>query len=162
MIEPDARLTPLADGIGISNGLAFSPRVDRLYFADTLLRRIDVFDYDVRQGSVANRRPFVEMPPGEGVPDGMTVDREGYVWSARWDGSAVHRYAPDGREDLRIEFPARKLTSVMFGGPELSDLYVTSAGGDDREAEGPAAGALFRLATGTRGLPEYRSRIGLV
>lgn len=160
-IDPDARVTPLVEGIGISNGLAFSPRLDLLYFTDTLTRRIYAFDYDVSRGSVANRRVFVETPVGAGGPDGMTVDSEGFVWSARWDGSAVHRYAPDGREERRIGFPARKITSVAFGGPQLADLYVTSAGGDDPEAEGAAAGALFRLSPGVQGLPEYPSRIGL-
>ncbi|MBY0399785.1 SMP-30/gluconolactonase/LRE family protein [Myxococcota bacterium] len=160
-IDRDARVTKLVEGIGISNGLAFSPGADRLYFTDTLSCRIDVVDYDSDSGHLSNRRLFVDLSAGPGRPDGLAVDREGHVWSARWDGAAVHRYAPDGREVARIDFTAKKITSVAFGGPELADLYVTSAGGDDRAGEGAAAGALFRLAAGTRGCPEYLSRVGI-
>lgn len=160
-IDTDARVTRLAEGIGISNGLGFSPACDRLYYTDTTSRRIYVFDYDATTGDLANQRVFVETPENDGVPDGMTVDSQGHVWSARWDGWALYRYGPDGREERRIAFPARKISSVTFGGPELADLYLTSAGGDDRKEEGEAAGALFRLASGTQGQPEYLSRIGL-
>jgi len=119
-IDRDARVTPLVEGIGISNGLAFSPRADRLYFTDTLSCRIDVFDYDVDSGRLSNRRLFVDLSAGPGRPDGLAVDHEGHLWSARWDGSAVYRYAPDGREVGRIDFAAKKITSVTFGGPTLS------------------------------------------
>ncbi len=160
-IDTDRRVTRLASGIGISNGLGFSPNCDRLYYTDTASRRIYVFDYDVQTGSIENQRVFVETPPDAGGPDGLTVDEEGYVWSARWEGGALYRYSPDGREVQRIPFPARKITSVTFGGVDRGDLYVTSGGGEDREEEGEAAGALFRLASGTRGRREYLSRIGL-
>ena len=160
-IDTDARITPLVEGIGISNGIGFSPSGDLLYHTDTLARRIHVFDYDVRTGELDNRRLFVETPADAGGPDGLTVDREGYVWSARWEGSAIYRYAPDGREDLRIPLPAKKVTSLTFGGPDLSDLYVTTGGGDDRETEGPSAGALFRLNPNRTGQPAHLSRVGL-
>ncbi|MBK7949051.1 MAG: SMP-30/gluconolactonase/LRE family protein [Deltaproteobacteria bacterium] len=160
-IDRDAGVIPLVEGIGISNGLAFSPAADRLYFTDTLSCRIDVFDYEADAGTLSNRRLFVDLASGPGRPDGLAVDREGHVWSARWDGSAVYRYAPDGREVGRIEFAAKKITSVAFGGSALAELYVTSAGGDDRANEGAAAGALFRLASGTQGCPRAFSRIGI-
>ena len=91
----------------------------------------------------------------------MKVDVEGYVWSARWDGGCLVRYAPDGREVLRISFPARKVSSVTFGGTDYADIYVTTAGGDDKAQEGPGAGALFRLNLGIQGVPEFPSRIAL-
>jgi D-xylonolactonase len=160
-IDVDTRITPIIEGIGISNGIGFSPSCDRIYTTDTLSRRIHAFDYDVHTGELANPRVFVETPPHEGGPDGLTVDCEGYVWSARWEGSAIYRYAPDGREDLRIFFPAKKITSLTFGGPGLRDLYVTSGGGDDRKAEGTLAGALFRIDANIEGRPPYLSRIGL-
>lgn len=160
-IDRDGRVAPLVEGIGISNGLAFSPAADRLYFTDTLSCRIDVFDYDAESGRLSNQRLFVDLSAGPGRPDGVAVDRDGHVWSARWDGAAVHRYAPDGREVGRIDFAAKKITSIAFGGPELSDLYVTSGGGDDRANEGAAAGALFRVASGTQGCPRALSRIGI-
>jgi len=90
----------------------------------------------------------------------MTVDAEGYVWSARWDGGCLVRYTLDGTEDRRVRFPARKVSSVTFGGEDYTDLYVTTAGGDNKAQEGPGAGALFRLRLGVRGVPEFPSRIG--
>jgi D-xylonolactonase len=122
---------------------------------------ITFFDYDRQTGAISNRRLFVQNHPDEGLPDGMTVDAEGCVWSARWDGGCLVRFAPDGRELLRIPFPARKVSSVIFGGPDYTDMYVTTAGGDDKPNEGHGAGALFRLNLGIQGVPEFLSRIGL-
>ena len=90
----------------------------------------------------------------------MTVDSEDFVWSARWDGWILTRLAPDGSEDARITFPAKKISSVIFGGEDYTDIYVTSAGGEDRKENGPGAGSLFRLNLGIPGRPEFRSRIG--
>jgi D-xylonolactonase len=95
------------------------------------------------------------------VPDGLTVDAEGFVWSARWDGGALYRYTSEGSIDRSIPFPARKVSSVTFGGVELTEAYVTTAGGDNKPVEGAGAGALFRFRPGVRGQPECLSRIGL-
>ena len=91
----------------------------------------------------------------------MTVDAEGYVWSARFGGSALVRYTPDGVEDRRVRLPAKMITSATFGGRDLDEMYVTSSGGNDKAANGPGAGALFRLKLGIRGVEEFHSRIGL-
>ena len=111
-------------------------------------RVIYLFDYDVESGDISNRREFVRTSPDGGFPDGMTVDAEGYVWSARWDEWSLYRHAPDGTVERRIRFPARKVSSVTFGGKDYSDIYVTTAGGDHRNGEGALAGALFRLNVG--------------
>jgi D-xylono/L-arabinono-1,4-lactonase len=160
-LDVDGTLTTLLEGVGVSNGLGFTPDQRGLYYTDTPTDEISLFDYDRATGAIANRRPFVRVPEGQGHPDGMTVDAEGYVWSARWDGGCLVRYAPDGTEDRRIEFPARKVSSVAFGGDDYADLYVTTAGGDNKAEEGPGAGSLFRLRPGVRGVPEFVSRIGL-
>jgi D-xylonolactonase len=89
----------------------------------------------------------------------MTVDAMGYVWSAVWGGSCLIRYRPNGTEERRIEFPVKKVSSVTFGGPDYTDIYVTTAGGDQKAADGELAGALFRLNAGIHGVPEYLSRI---
>ena len=91
----------------------------------------------------------------------MTVDAEGCVWSARWDGGCLVRYTPDGKEERRISFPARKVSSAIFGGEDYRDLYVTTAGGQNKEQEGAGAGALFRVRPGVAGVPEFVSRIGI-
>jgi len=160
-LERDGRITTLLDGIGTSNGLGFTPDRQQIYYTDTPKREIYLFDYHRETGAITNQRVFVHTPedPAEGRPDGMTVDAEGYVWSARWDGGCLVRYAPDGTEERRVHFPAKKVSCPTFGGPDYSDLYVTTAGGDKKEENGPGAGALFRVRLGIRGVPEFASRI---
>jgi D-xylono/L-arabinono-1,4-lactonase len=162
-LDTNLALTVLLEGIGVSNGMGFTPDQRQLYYTDTHTRDISLFDYDAKTGAITNRRPFVVVPPDphEGAPDGMTMDTEGCVWSARWGGGCLVRYAPDGTELQRIRFPARKVSSAIFGGPDLADLYVTTAGGDRKDVDGPGAGALFRVRPGVLGMREFRSRIGL-
>jgi len=160
-LDRDGSVTKLVGGIGCSNGMGFTAGLTQMYYTDSTVGRIYLFDYDRATGALSNQRDFVSVDPAtEGLPDGMTVDAEGNVWSARWDGSAVFKYAPDGRELARIELPARKITSVIFGGDDLADLYITTAIGDKGKAgEGEGAGGLFVLRPGVRGVPEFYSRI---
>jgi D-xylono/L-arabinono-1,4-lactonase len=158
-LETDGTLHVAIESVGISNGIGFTPERDRMYYTDTAAHCIFLFDHDAASGQLSHRRVFAEVPNEDGFPDGLTVDAEGGVWSARWDGGCIVRYTPDGVEDRRITFPAKKASSVMFGGADLQDLYVTTAGGNDREHEGPGAGALFCLRPGVTGVPEFRSRI---
>jgi len=160
-LDTGGELTVVVEGVGTSNGLGFTAGGKRLYYTDSPALEITVFDYDEPTGALSNRRSFVKVPPGQGVPDGMTVDADGTVWSARWDGGVLVAYGPDGAERRRIEFPARKVSSVTFGGDDCTDMYVTTAGGGNKETEGFGAGALFRLRPGVRGRPEFVSRIGL-
>lgn len=160
-LDTDGKITKLLDGIGCSNGMGFTPDRKHMYYTDTGKREIYLFDYDQETGWITNRRLFVRTPDGDGVPDGMTVDAEGYVWSARWDGGCLARYSPDGVEERRILFPAKKVSSVVFGGPDYTDIYVTTAGGQNKATEGAGAGALFRLNLGIRGVPEFASRVRL-
>ena len=160
-LDTDGSLTELLDGIGCSNGMGFSPDRRTLYHIDSPTKQVSRFVWDESTGELRDRQVFVDTSDEEGVPDGMTVDADGFVWCARWGGGCLVRYRPDGVEDLRITFPARKVSSAGFGGVDLDELYVTTAGGDDRAAEGDGAGALFRLRPGVRGLPEFRSRVCL-
>lgn len=160
-LDLDGTITRVLEGVDISNGLAFTPDRKGLYHTDSNSRTIMIFDYDQQTGAIANGRVFARHPGAPWVPDGMTVDAAGNVWSARWDGNCLVRYAPDGQEDRRIDFPARKVSSVTFGGDDYTDMYVTTAGGDRKAEEGPGAGALFRLRLGVGGTPEFLSRIGL-
>ena len=160
-MDTDGSLTTLLDDVGLSNGMGFTTDLSVMYYTDSLARTIYTFDYDVDTGELSNQRVFVETPDDGTVPDGMTVDAEDHVWSARWDSSSLYRYSPDGVEVARIEFPARKTSSVIFGGRDLTDLYVTTAGGQDKANEGPGAGALFRVNVGVQGKPEFLSRIAV-
>lgn len=160
-LDPRRDLNVALPEVGQPNGMGFTPDRTRLYHTDTKQRRIFVSHYDQRSGTLSNQQVFVEIAPELGVPDGMTVDAEGFVWSANWGGGCLLRFAPDGSEVARIAFPASNVSSVTFGGQDYSDMYVTTAGGDDKAANGPGAGALFRLRLGVRGLPEFRSRISI-
>jgi sugar lactone lactonase YvrE len=162
-LDRDGSLHVVVEGVGVSNGMGFTPDGKGLYYTDTRKRTIDLFDYDRATGEISNRRVFAAVPAaeGEGGPDGMTVDAEGMVWSARWGGSCVVRYNAEGNITRRIAFPARKVSCPAFGGPYYADLYVTTAGGNNKPEDGAGAGALFRVDVGVRGVPEFRSRIGL-
>ena len=158
-LQADGELIKLLDGIGISNGMGFTSDRKRMYYTDTSKRAIYVFDYDQNSGIISNQNTFIVVPEGEGAPDGMTVDAEGYLWSARWGGSCLVRYSPDGSEERRIHFPVKKISSVTFGGKDYTDIYVTTAGGNNRREEGASAGALFRINLGIKGVSEFFSRV---
>ncbi|MGD0663857.1 MAG: SMP-30/gluconolactonase/LRE family protein [Syntrophorhabdales bacterium] len=160
-LDPSMQVTLLLEGIGCPNGLGFTLDRKGIYFTDSFAHSIYLFDYDEQHGTLSNQRVFVRVSPEEGFPDGMTLDSLGYVWSAQWDGSAVVRYTPQGKEERRIPIPAKKASSLIFGGEDYTDIYVTSAGGDNKAVEGAAAGAVFRLNLGIPGVPEFFSRIGL-
>jgi sugar lactone lactonase YvrE len=158
-VEPGFRVIAMDRGFTISNGIGWSPDDRTMYFTDTPSRRIYRYDFDAATGGIANRHVFVEGVAGHGGPDGMTVDAEGFVWSAQFDRWCIHRYAPDGRLDRVVRLPVQRPTTCMFGGPDLSTLYVTSARmdlADDALAAQPQAGGVFALEPGVRGLPESR------
>ncbi len=158
-LDPDRTLTLLLEGIGCSNGMGLTLDRKQLYYTDTTAKQIYLFDYDQATGAITNQRVFVDSNDEDGMPDGMTVDAAGNVWSARWDGYRLTQYSPEGKELQRIKFPTKKVSSVIFGGPEYKDMYVTTAGGNNKEENGATAGALYRLRLGIQGLPEYPSRI---
>lgn len=160
-LDTNGALTVVVEGVGVSNGMGFTLNHRQMYYTDSKALKIYLFDYDDGTGALYNQRVFIETPANAGVPDGMTVDAQGFVWSARWDGSALYRYTPKGMEERRIQFPAKKVSSVIFGGEDLKDMYVTTAGGQNKAEEGAGAGALFRLNLGIAGRPEFFSRIKL-
>jgi sugar lactone lactonase YvrE len=149
-------LFPVLKGVTVSNGLAWSPDGSRLYYADSPMRRIDVFDYDPATGDAFRRRVFTDLRGADGMPDGLTVDADGCVWVAMWGGAALRRFMPSGRPDAMLPVPVARPTSCAFGGPDLSELYVTTACiglSDSARAAQPLAGRLLRLRPGPFGLP---------
>ena len=155
-LDTDHTLHTMVTNIITSNGLGWSPDNKTMYYCDTGVSTIWAYDFDPATGDIDNRRDFIVVPdePGEGKPDGLTVDSEGFIWSARWGGWQVCRYDPDGKLERRVEVPAARVTSVMFGGAALDTLYITSARTDFDEASEPHAGGLFRYDPGVTGLPE--------
>jgi sugar lactone lactonase YvrE len=158
-VATDFEVKAMDRGFTISNGIGWSPDDRTMYFTDTPSRHIYRYDFDPAAGRISNRRVFVEAAPGHGGPDGLTVDAEGYVWSAQFDRWCVNRYAPDGKLERSVRLPVQRPTTCMFGGRDLSTLYVTSARMDLSEADlapQPHAGGVFALKPGVRGLPEPR------
>ena len=158
----DRTLAKVIDGVGIANGMGFSPDLSHFYFTDTVpAENIYRYLYDKDDDTIREQTVFSNLPAAHGLPDGLTIDAAGYIWSARWNGGKIIRFAPDGNIDCEIEIPgAKKVTSVTFGGADYTDLYVTTAGGDDKSESGENAGALFCIHSSSfRGRPEFRSRV---
>lgn len=140
------------DDVAVSNGIGWSPDGRLMYYIDSPTRRIDVFDYESGQLPV-NRRPFVAIEEGEGFPDGLTVDAEGCVWVALWEGSAVRRYTPSGELDRVITLPTPRPTACAFGGTDLTDLYITTAR-IGTETPHPLSGSLLVVPGAGKGLAQ--------
>jgi sugar lactone lactonase YvrE len=151
-LDQDGTLTRQVEGVIESNGLDWSPDATAMYYTDSGARTITVYDFDIDTGTIENGRLFAH--DDDCTPDGLAVDAEGYVWSAKWDGWRIVRYAPDGRVDRVLELPVQRPTSLAFGGPDLEDLYVTTAWYDFDEATRaaqPLAGRLLMGRVGVRG-----------
>ncbi len=159
-VDGDGSWQRLESGVSIANTLAWSPDERTFYFADTP-RGLYAYDYDPASGTIAGRRPFAlqDRPDleGRGWPDGSAIDAEGFLWSCRWDGGCVIRFAPDGSIDRIVELPCQRVTSATFGGPDLATLYITTVRyGLDAAAlaEQPLAGGIFALDPGVHGLAD--------
>lgn len=156
-LDPDLSLHVMETGVSIANGIGWSPDKRRMYFTDSPLRIIYVYDFDAASGAIENRRPFVHMPQEKGVPDGLTVDCEGFIWSVCWGGWKITRYDPAGKVERLIQLPVQYPTSCAFGGPSLDELFITSAWtalSEEKRRQQPLAGDLFRLRAGIKGLEE--------
>jgi sugar lactone lactonase YvrE len=160
-VDPDFKVTKLDSGIIVSNGPCFSPDDKIFYFADSWSGEIWAYDYDIDSGKVSNRRTFTKIDTSRGgAADGSTVDAEGCLWNAQvYDGKVI-RYTPDGKIERVIEMPVKKVTSVMFGGPNLDVLYVTSMAKPPLPrfpGDGVLRGSLFAIYDlGIKGVPEPR------
>jgi sugar lactone lactonase YvrE len=160
-VDPDFKVIKLDSGIIVSNGPCFSPDDKIFYFADSWSGEIWAYDYDIDSGRVSNRRTFTKIDTSRGgAADGSTVDAEGCLWNAQvYDGKVV-RYTPDGKVERVIEMPVKKVTSVMFGGPNLDILFVTSMAKPPLPrfpGDGVLRGSLFAIYDlGIKGVPEPR------
>ncbi|MEN3148449.1 SMP-30/gluconolactonase/LRE family protein [Neorhizobium sp. IRAMC:178] len=153
-VDPDGRSVEMDRGFHVSNGLGWSPDDRTFYFTDTNRQTVYAYDFDIESGEVANRRPFIVVPEAEGKPDGMTVDAEGFVWIAHWDGWCVTRYDPQGKVERVINLPIPRPTSCVFGGPDMQTLFVTSARirlSAAQLSEAPLSGSVFSIDTGIKG-----------
>jgi len=152
-------ITRLLDGIRISNGLAWSPDYKTFYYIDTPTREVQAFDYDLSTGQIANPRVVITVPESLGWPDGMTSDMNGHLWIAMWDGAQVTQWIPQtGQLVGQIPLPAKRVTSCIFGGKDMNELYITSArmGLDEPDLTAYRhSGSLMRVQTRVRGMPTF-------
>jgi len=156
--DPDGSLQLMEQGITISNGLGWSPDGSTFYLTDSAQHTIFAYDFEASTGEIHNRRVLVDLAPETVEPDGLAVDDQGYLWSALWDGWAIARFDPTGKEVTRIKMPVPRPTSVTFGGNNLQDLYITSASvglSQQQIQQCHIAGDLFRLNTQSIGLPTH-------
>jgi sugar lactone lactonase YvrE len=148
-------------GLTVANGIDWSPDGRRMYYIDSPTQRVDMFDFDMETGAVSNRRPFVDIPQADGLPDGMVVDAEGGVWVALFRAAKVRRYAPSGAIDLEVEVPVTLVTSAAFGGADLGNLYITTARHrltPEQRDQQTHAGSLFCCRPGPTGSLSHRFR----
>ena len=155
-LDPDLGWSRIDDGYKVTNGPAFSPDGRLIYHNDSARQTIYAFDLS-DDGEVSNKRVFARFGEGDGSPDGMTVDAEGCLWVAFWDGWCLRRFSPAGECIRTMRMPVQRPTSCAFGGADLDRLFVTSAriGLDEKSlAMQPYAGGLFVLEAGVSGLAE--------
>lgn len=130
----------------IGNGIDWSPNSQKMYFTDSVNRTIYVYDFNLAYGAIKNKKIFAKIPDSDGFPDGLTVDSQGFVWSAHWDGWRITRYTPDGTIDLVVPLPVPRPTSLTFGGNNLKSIFITSASyglSSDDLIKAPLSGSLF-------------------
>ena len=167
LVERAGTIRPVEEGIGLSNGLGFSPDDRTLYYTDSTARRIYAYNL-AADGSLSGKRVFAEVSADEGVPDGLTVDADGFVWSATWYGGQIVRYDPQGKLERRIKLPYKQTSSLIFGGPDLDEIFVTTAFNSWRGPYTPPGydfdknigGPLLRVrGTGIRGRLEHVAQL---
>lgn len=156
-LDPDGSTHQLDTGFATSNGLCLSPDSKTLYFVDMFHSQILAYDHDPATGALENRRVFAAVPEEAGLPDGLTIDSEGFVWNARWGGWRVTRYDPNGQIEREIRLPVQNVTRCAFGGEQLDVLFINSAwyglSAAERKAQ-PLAGDLFCIQVDVKGLAE--------
>ncbi|MFF0381468.1 SMP-30/gluconolactonase/LRE family protein [Streptomyces sp. NPDC004286] len=149
----DGTAETILPDVTVSNGIGWSPDGTRVYYVDSPTRRVDVFDHDGDGDGVRNRRTLAVIEDGAGFPDGLTVDAAGCVWVALWDGGAVRRYTPSGALDREIRLPVPRTTACAFGGPALTDLYITTAR-VGLTTPTPLSGSVLVVPDAGQGLPQ--------
>jgi sugar lactone lactonase YvrE len=147
-------LKKVLSNLTISNGMGWSVDQKTMYFIDSQTSRVDTFDFDLATGAICNRQPFVTFSDPGVIPDGMTTDEEGGIWVALFGGSAVRRFDSSGKLTHTVSVPATQVTSCCFGGPDMSELFITTAQyamDADTLSRDPLAGSLFRVKTSFKG-----------
>lgn len=165
-IDLDGSYHAVVEDLLVPNGMAFDADYTHFYLTDSEHRAIYRFNYDEETGALSNQTTHIRTPENEGLPDGMTIDAEGFIWSARWNGSSVHRYKPNGEHHSKIDLPTEKVSCVTFGGKDYDQIFISTARGDNAPNSGKpgynsAAGDIFYMKADVKGRPERFSCIKL-
>lgn len=160
-LAPDGSLTLVWNDLGLSNGIGFGPDNAVMYLSDSDNRVVYRADFDTSTAELSNREILIRLNDDVAVPDGMTVDANGDLWIAVWDGSCLLHYSVDGELLDKLTFPVKKVSSINFGGDDFATAYITTAGGTNRGGDdGKLAGSLFKTSIpGVSGRSDFRSRI---
>jgi sugar lactone lactonase YvrE len=168
MIDIAGQVNKVDEGLELANGIAISADGRTLYLADTTAREVYCYDVDCTSGALSRKRTFLRIPSNQGLPDGLAIDAEGFIWIAHWYGGRVSRIDPSGVIERQIHFPAQQVSNMTFGGDGLMDLYVTTASTPWHSPYMPPhynhnehddAGSLFRLPVDIPGRAASRSRL---
>lgn len=155
-LDADHTVQTVLEAVTIPNGLQWSADGTRAFHADTAQGRINVYDFDADNGLLLDPRPFITIDEADGAPDGNAIDDEGGLWVALWGGAAVRRYDAEGRLSEVIELPTTNITACTFAGAGSTELFITTSMENvDADAE-PAAGAIFRVSVGARGVEQVK------
>ena len=156
-LDKNLQITKIESNLGIPNTFVWSPDNTKFYFSDTLTGNIYSYDFDLELGLISNKNFFADFD--RGFPDGSTIDSEGYLWNCRWDGSCVVRFDPDGKVDQIIEVPVKNVTNCVFGGDNLSTLFITTARqglSSEYLVKNPYAGSLFAIDLSIKGIKDNK------
>lgn len=155
VLETDYSYRKVHEDVGVSNGIAWSLDEKEMYYIDSMRKKVLAFDFDAEKGEISRPRTLIDFASEQGYPDGMTIDAEGMLWIAHWDGWQVSRWNPRTSTKLEsIAVPAAKVTSCIFGGDDLDILYITSARKgleDEKAGDQPHAGGIFAVKPGVKG-----------
>lgn len=166
-VDINGSIRIMDDGIHLSNGMGFCPDQKTFYLTDTVARTIYAYDYQSETGDLYNKRPLIQMDKEAGLPDGMTVDKYGCLWTAHWFGNRISCYSPDGKLMQTIHLPAAQISSLAFGGEEMKELFISTAAIQWKTELAPAqhdydtyrGGSLFRIKGLGTGKTEFKASI---
>jgi sugar lactone lactonase YvrE len=166
-IDTGRTVSVVDDGFHLANGMGFSPTSDVFYVVDSVLHTIYAYDYDRFSGDIKNKRKLISIPKQDGLPDGMAIDNEGFIWVALWFGSAIMRFDPEGKLERKIKLPFTQPTSLCFGGKEMNEIFITSGAMKWKSKLAPvgynydqfAGGMVYKLKQEIVGKPEYMAKL---
>lgn len=162
-IDLDGTVTIVEEGLHISNGMGFSPGLDKFYLVDSIARQIYCYHFDIATGDISNRKALITISKDGGLPDGIAIDAEGFIWVAQWFGGCISRYDPDGKLERSIDLPVLQPSSLTFGGTDLNEIFITTAAVlwetklafTTHDFTRPRGGGIYRIVQSIQGKSDY-------